>query len=62
MIFLVQATQNRDAAAFHLKLDELVRSLDGANNELLDMEELTIAELDEFRADYEKLAEKARRK
>jgi low affinity Fe/Cu permease len=62
MVFLVQATQNRDTAAFHLKLDEIIRSHHGAKNELLDMEQLTIGELDELRSHYEKLADKARRK
>lgn len=60
MVFLVQATQNRDSAAIHLKLDEIVRSLDRASNELLDMEELTPEDLNEIRQDYEKLAEEAR--
>ncbi len=60
MVFLVQATQNRDSAAIHLKLDEIVRSLDRASNELLDMEELTPEDLNEIRQDYEKLARKAK--
>jgi low affinity Fe/Cu permease len=62
MIFLVQATQNRDSAAFHLKLDELVRAMQGASNELLDMEELTSDDLEKIRADYEELAEKSRQR
>jgi low affinity Fe/Cu permease len=60
MVFLLQATQNRDSAAIHLKLDELVRATQGASNELLDMETLTPETLDELRRDYELLAEKAR--
>lgn len=60
MIFLVQATQNRDSAAIHLKLDEIVRALDRASNELLDMEELTPEDLEQIRGGYKKLADQAR--
>src|SRR5437773_4698470 len=41
MVFLIQNTQNRDAKAAHLKLDELIRALKGARNELIDLENLT---------------------
>jgi low affinity Fe/Cu permease/predicted GNAT family acetyltransferase len=61
MVFLIQNTQNRDAEAVHLKLDELIRATRGARNALLDLEELTEEELDEHRKQYELLAEKARR-
>ena len=60
MVFLIQNTQNRDGAAVQLKLDELIRSIQGAHNELLDLEELTEAELDRFKARYADLAERAR--
>ncbi len=60
MVFLLQATQNRDSAAIHLKLDELVRATREASNELLDMEMLTPEALEEIRADYEGLAAAAR--
>jgi low affinity Fe/Cu permease len=60
MVFLIQNTQNRDAEAIHVKLDELIRSNKGAHNALLDLEELEEEELDRIRADYERLAEKAR--
>ena len=61
MVFLIQATQNRDAEAMHIKLDELLRVTPGAHNVLLDLEELEEAELERLRAIYCKLAQKARR-
>src|SRR5437762_12930205 len=45
MVFLIQNTQNRDSAAVQLKLDELIRALEGAHNELLDLEDGTEEEL-----------------
>jgi low affinity Fe/Cu permease len=60
MVFLIQNTQNRDGAAVQLKLDELIRSIDGAHNSLLDLEELSESELDDIRKEYLGLAEEAR--
>jgi low affinity Fe/Cu permease len=60
MVFLIQNTQNRDSAAVHLKLDELIRTLNGAHNALLDLEELTEADLDRLRSRYESLGRAAR--
>lgn len=60
MVFLIQCTQNRDSEAMQVKLDELIRALQGAHNALLDLEELE-EDLDRIRADYAKLAEQARR-
>jgi len=62
MVFLIQNTQYRDSEAIHIKLDELIRSIKSAQNELLDLEEMEDADLDRIRADYEKLAERARNK
>src|SRR5438477_5633143 len=45
MVFLIQNTQNRDAKAVHLKLDEIIRALKGARNELVDLEDLSDEEL-----------------
>jgi low affinity Fe/Cu permease len=60
MVFLIQSTQNRDAEAMQVKLDELIRTTRGAKNELLDLEELEEEELDRIRLSYERLAERAR--
>ncbi len=60
MVFLIQNTQNRDSAAMQLKLDELIRAVQGAHNALLDLEELTQEDLDQIRARYEALARHAR--
>jgi low affinity Fe/Cu permease len=62
MVFLIQQTQNRDSEAMHVKLNEIIRSLRGAHNDLLDIEELTEEELDALRATYAVLARKARRR
>jgi low affinity Fe/Cu permease len=48
MVFLIQNTQNRDARATHLKLDELIRAVKEARNELIDLEEMSDAELDKL--------------
>jgi low affinity Fe/Cu permease len=61
MVFLIQNTQNRDSEAAHLKLDELIRALEGAHNALLDLEDLEDKDLDRIRATYADLAESARR-
>ncbi len=60
MVFLIQNTQNRDSAAMQLKLDELIRAVQGAHNALLDLEELTQEDLDQIRTRYEALARHAR--
>jgi low affinity Fe/Cu permease len=61
MVFLMQNTQYRDSEAIQIKLDELIRVIEGAHNILLDLEELDEKDLDRVRAEYEKLAEKARK-
>jgi len=60
MVFLIQNTQTRDTEAMHVKLDELIRATLGAQNALLDLEELDEKEIEAFRARYEALAAKAR--
>ncbi|MGH8314535.1 MAG: low affinity iron permease family protein, partial [Steroidobacterales bacterium] len=60
MVFLIQATQNRDTQALQVKLDDLIRALDGAHNVLLDLEELEEEELDAIRERYCRIAKRAR--
>src|SRR6266704_5712068 len=60
MVFLIQNTQNRDARAIHLKLDELIRSVKGARTELIDLEELSDDELEELHKQFKRIAERAR--
>ena len=61
MVFLIQNTQNRDSEAMHVKMDELIRAVEGAHNALLDLEELEEKDLDAIRERYRRLAQKARR-
>src|SRR5678816_4039976 len=60
MVFLIQSTQNRDTEAIQVKLDELIRAVGHARNELLDLEELEEEDLDELRKTYLEMAKKAR--
>ena len=60
MVFVIQNTQNRDGAAVQIKLDELIRAVEGAHNGLLNLEELSESDLEEFRKQYLELAEEAR--
>jgi low affinity Fe/Cu permease len=62
MVFLIQNTQYRDSAAVQIKLDELIRAVDGAHNALLDLEELDEEHINRVRADYEQLAAEARKR
>ena len=60
MVFLIQNTQNRDSEAIQIKLDELIRVSKGAQNALLNLEELEEEELDSIREKYVEVAENAR--
>ena len=60
MVFLIQATQNRDGEAMQVKLDEIIRAIGNARNELIDIEELEEADLDRIRKSYEEIARRAR--
>jgi low affinity Fe/Cu permease len=55
MVFLIQNTQNRDAKAIHLKLNELIHAIDKAKNRMIDVEKLSDGELEELAKTYEKI-------
>jgi len=55
MVFLIQNTQNRDAIALHMKLDELIRALKGARNRLIDLDELSDEEIDQLKREFQRL-------
>jgi low affinity Fe/Cu permease len=55
MVFLIQNTQNRDARAIHLKLNELIHAIDKAKNRMIDVENLSDLELDELTRTYEQI-------
>jgi low affinity Fe/Cu permease len=59
MVFLIQNTQNRDAKAIHLKLDELIRSVDRARDNLVDLEDLSDDQLKQLEAEFKKFREDA---
>src|SRR5881296_337422 len=59
MVFLIQNTQNRDAKAVHLKLDELIRALKGARNQLIDLEKLADEDLTTLEKQFERVRKKA---
>jgi len=59
MVFLIQNTQNRDAKAVHLKLDEIIRALKGARNELVDLEELSDEDLKKLEKEFQRIRQKA---
>src|SRR6266513_1735515 len=61
MVFLIQNTQNRDAKAAHLKLDEIIRALEGARNELIDLEKLADEDLVSLEKQFERVRKKAER-
>jgi low affinity Fe/Cu permease len=57
VVFLIQNTQNRDARAIHLKLDEIIKSIDQAQNEMIDIEHLSDDELQKLADKYQKVRE-----
>lgn len=59
MVFLIQNTQNRDAKAIHLKLDELIKGVKGARTGLVNLEQLSDHELDRLQKEFERLHHKA---
>jgi low affinity Fe/Cu permease len=61
MVFLIQRTQNKDALAIHLKLNEIVAALEGASNRLIDVEDLTEEEIKTLHKHYQKLVAMAKK-
>ena len=61
MVFLIQRTQNKDALAIHLKLNEIVAALEGASNRLVDVEDLTEKEIEIIHKHYQKLVVMAKK-
>ena len=59
MVFLIQNTQNRDAKAVHLKLDELIRAIKDARNELVDLEDLSDEDLQKLEAQFRRTRQRA---
>jgi len=55
MVFLIQNTQNRDAKIIQLKLDELIRAIHGARNNMIDLENLDDKELGYFKSEFQRL-------
>jgi low affinity Fe/Cu permease len=60
-VFIIQNTQNRDARAIHLKLDELISSMEGARNRFVNLEDLTDAELRTLQSQFQRLQRRADR-
>lgn len=60
MVFLIQRAQNKDALAIHLKLNEIVAALEGASNRLIDVEDLTEAEIQTLHKHYQRLVHMAK--
>ena len=57
MVFLVQNTQNRDAKAIHLKLDELIKATTGASNTMIDLDKLSDEQLKALEAEYKRICD-----
>ena len=61
MVFLIQRTQNKDALAIHIKLNEIVAALEGASNRLIDVEDLTEGEIETLHKHYQALVAMAKK-
>lgn len=62
IVFLIQNTQNRDARAIHLKLDEIIHALKGARNEMIQIENLSDADLETISKNFEKIRAECERR
>jgi low affinity Fe/Cu permease len=61
MVFLIQRSQNKDALAIHLKLNEIVAALEGASNRLIDVEDLSEDEIKTLHTYYQRLVSMAKK-
>src|SRR5216684_4231338 len=61
MVFLIQRTQNKDALAIHIKLNEIVAALEGASNRLIDVEDLTEDEIKILHKHFQRLGVMAKK-
>src|SRR5215813_13545556 len=61
MVFLIQRTQNKDALAIHIKLNEIVAVLEGASNRLIDVEDLSEADIKLLTEHFRKLSQMAKK-
>jgi low affinity Fe/Cu permease len=59
MVFLIQNTQNRDSKALHIKMDEIIRALDGARDQFIDAEDLDTSDLDRIREEFRQIVKQA---
>ena len=59
MVFIIQNTQNRDSKAVHLKLDELIRSIDNARNQLVNIDRLSDDDLRKLEGQFQRISKKA---
>ena len=59
VVFLIQNTQNRDAKAIHLKLDELLRGVEGARTSMVDLEDLSDEDLKKLQDEFQRLRERS---
>ena len=59
MVFIIQNTQNRDSKAVHLKLDELIRSIDNARNQLVNIDRLSDDDLKKLEGQFQRISKKA---
>jgi low affinity Fe/Cu permease len=57
MVFLIQNTQNRDAKAIHLKLDELIKATEGARNHMMDLDKLSDQQLKQLETEYKRICD-----
>ncbi len=61
MVFLIQRAQNKDAQAIHIKLNEIVAALEGASNNLIDVEDLNEREIETLHTHFQKLVQMAKK-